>query len=90
MERRSQASAVKALQEIPGVGPAIAEDLYGLGINSVAGLRGRSPQRLYDRLCRQTGAPVDRCMLYVLRCAVFYASHTRHDPARLQWWHWKD
>ncbi len=90
MAQRLRAEALKALQEVPGVGPAIADDLYGLGIRSVAGLRGRSPERLYERLCRQAGGPVDRCMLYVLRCAVYYASHTRRDPRLLKWWSWKD
>ncbi|MBC8473125.1 MAG: pathogenicity locus, partial [Planctomycetes bacterium] len=30
------------------------------------------------------------CMLYVLRCAVYYASNTEHDPDLLKWWNWKD
>jgi len=33
---------------------------------------------------------VDRCMLYVLRCAVYYASTLDPDPRLLQWWNWKD
>ncbi len=82
--------SLKELQRIPEVGPAVAEDLYGLGITSVRALKGRNPERLYARLCRQAGQPIDRCMLYVFRCAVYFASHTRHDPARLRWWNWKD
>jgi len=82
--------SLKTLQQIPGVGPAIADDLYSLGISSVRALKGRNPEQLYVRLCRQAGQPIDRCMLYVFRCAVYFASHTRHDPARLRWWNWKD
>jgi len=78
------------LQRIPGVGTAIAEDLVGLGITSVADLRGRDPEALYAQLCTQSGQQVDRCMLYVLRCAVYFASHSHHDPEKLKWWHWKD
>ena len=86
----SQAHALKDLQRIPGVGPAIAEDLYGLGIRSVAALRDQDPEVLYARLRAQLGQPVDRCMLYVFRCAVYFASHRQHDPQKLKWWYWKD
>ena len=82
--------SLRELQQIPGVGEAIAEDLYGLGITSVRKLKGRNPGQLYVRLCRQTGRPVDRCMLYVFRCAVYFASHARHDAVLLRWWNWKD
>ncbi len=82
--------ALKDLQHIPGVGLSMAADLLGLGIGSVAALRGQDPQRLYDRLCRQEGKPVDRCVLYVFRCAVYFAENTVHDPELLKWWHWKD
>ena len=68
----------------------MAADLYGLGITSVRALKGRNPEALYERLCERVGQRVDRCVLYVFRCAVYYASHVRHDPARLRWWNWKD
>lgn len=86
----SQAHVPKDLQRIPGVGPTIAEDLIALGITSVAELSGRDPEALYAQLCTQSGQQVDRCMLYVLRCAVYFASHRRHDPEKLKWWNWKD
>ena len=82
--------ALKDLQRIPGVGPAIAADLLGLGIASVDALRGQDPERLYQRLCEQAGRHVDRCVLYVFRCAVYFAENTVHDPELLKWWHWKD
>jgi len=78
------------LEEIPGVGPSIAVDLRDLGIRRVSDLSRRDPQRLYERLCALRGAPIDRCVLYVLRCAVYYAGHERHDPERLKWWNWSD
>ncbi len=81
---------VKALQEIPGVGPSIARDLVGLGVEAVPDLIGRDPQKLYDQLCKQQGGHVDRCVLYTFRCAVYYASNTKHDPQKLKWWNWKD
>lgn len=81
---------MKELRTIPGVGPSIARDLYELGIRSVADLRGRDPERLYRRRCEQQGQPIDRCLLYVFRCAVYYAETPRPKPERLLWWNWKD
>ena len=43
------------LQVIPGVGPSIARDLRQLGVRRVADLKGRSPERLYERLGRLRG-----------------------------------
>ncbi|USN53644.1 MAG: TfoX/Sxy family DNA transformation protein [Candidatus Nomurabacteria bacterium] len=78
------------LLEIPGVGKSIAKDLHELNIHKVEDLRRQNPEQLYENLQRQQGAPIDRCILYVFRCAVYYASHTRHDVEKLKWWNWKD
>jgi hypothetical protein len=78
-----------SLLHIPGVGPSIARDLRRVGIQEVAELRGRNPESLYADLCRQVGRPVDRCVLYVFRCAVYFASEAKHDPELLKWWNWK-
>lgn len=90
MKRTCPKEVLADLTLIPGVGPSIAADLYGLGIRQTAELRGRSPEALYEGLCEQVGHPVDRCVLYVFRCAVYYASESRHDPELLKWWRWKD
>jgi hypothetical protein len=78
------------LRRIPGVGVSIAQDFRNLGIERIDDLRGQDPQALYDRLCEFQGTHVDRCMLYVMRCAVYYASEFPHDPELLKWWSWKD
>lgn len=83
-------AAARALQEIPGVGPSIARDLIELGIRRVGDLEGRDPERLYRRLIRLRGVHQDRCVLYVFRCAVYYAETRRPDPDRLKWWNWSD
>ncbi len=80
----------KELRVIPGVGPSIARDLEDLGFCRVDDLRGADPEAMYERLGTLRGSHVDRCMLYVFRCAVYYASHEVHDPERLKWWNWKD
>ncbi|UCF42071.1 MAG: helix-hairpin-helix domain-containing protein [Gemmatimonadota bacterium] len=78
------------LQQIPGVGPSIAQDLQDLGVRRVSDLNGASPEKLYERLCALRGGHIDRCVLYVFRCAVYFASHDVHEPERLKWWSWKD
>ncbi len=78
------------LETIPGVGKSITADLQMLKITEVSDLKGKDPQKLYDALCKKMGVHVDRCVLYVFRCAVYFASHTAHDQKKLQWWYWKD
>ncbi len=78
------------LRKIPGVGKSIAKDLRNLRIDSVHDLKNKDPEEMYVRLCDQQGIKVDRCMLYVFRCAVYYASAQTHDPELLKWWNWKD
>ena len=82
-------SSLKDLEQIPGVGEKIAQDMRNIGIRSVVQLKGRDPEKLYQKLCDFKAGPVDKCMLYVLRCAVYYASNTEHDPELLKWWNWK-
>lgn len=78
------------LETIPGVGKSLAADLRTLGFARVGDLAGQDPERMYRRLCRLTGTRQDPCVLYVFRCAVYYASRRRHAPALLKWWNWKD
>lgn len=84
------AADTKELRCIPGVGPSIARDLWYLGIRRVADLRGRDPERLYARMNRLRGVRQDRCLLYVFRCAVYFATEPRPRPSLLKWWAWKD
>ena len=78
------------LRALPGVGPAIASDLRALGYSDPADLVGEEPELMYHRLCDLQGAHVDRCMLYVFRCAVYAASTDRPETEKLKWWNWKD
>jgi len=72
------------------VGKSISRDLLDLGIRTISDLKGRSPEALYHEFCALRGTPVDHCMLYVFRCAVYFASEENHDPELLKWWNWKD
>jgi len=87
--RRSQRPA-SDLRSIPGVGPSIEQDLLALGIRRVGDLSGKDPQRLYDRLIAIRREHQDRCLLYVFRCAVYFAETARPRPDLLLWWNWKD
>lgn len=83
-------TVTKELMTIPGVGKVIADDLWNLNIRSVSELKYMDPEKLYLHLCNLQGMHVDRCMLYVFRCAVYFASNKEHEPEKLKWWNWKD
>lgn len=78
------------LQRIPGVGPRIEEGLRLLGYRSVADLSKADPEAMYARLCKKMGGPIDRCVLYVFREAVYFADRKKHNPELLKWWNWSD
>lgn len=88
LEKRE--ASLRELRTIPGIGPSLALDLYELGMRRVADLKRRDPEKLYRRLEQLTGARQDRCVLYVFRCAVYFAETKRPRPERLLWWNWKD
>jgi hypothetical protein len=81
--------SIRDLMTIPGVGKSIANDLWHIGIRKVSDLKGKSPDALYDMSNQYAGTVQDRCLLYVFRCAVYYASKKQHDPEKLKWWNWK-
>lgn len=87
---KTKANHKDELQRIPGVGPSIAEDLRGIGIKRIADLKGKDPERLYSRSNAKRGLVQDRCLLYVFRCAVYFAETPKPNPKKLDWWAWKD
>ena len=85
----ARAAALKDLRRIPGIGPAMADDLWRLGFRRVEELRAADPREMYDRLCELDGTRLDPCVLYVFRCAVYFAREPRPVPELLRWWSWK-
>ena len=81
---------VKEFQVIPGVGKSIAQDFLDLGYRRVEELQGENPEEMYQNLCSLRGQHIDRCVLYVFRCAVYFTNNSVHDPELLKWWNWKD
>jgi len=71
------------LTTIPGVGKSIAKDLENIGVKKVEDLKGNDPQKLYEKLNQKFGHQ-DRCILYVFRCAVYFASNKEHNPKLLK------
>jgi hypothetical protein len=84
--------SIKELTVIPGVGKSIANDLWNIGIQKVSDLRGYDPEVLYGLSNKFAGTVQDRCLLYVFRCAVYFAETPKEnqDKEKLKWWNWKD
>ncbi len=85
-----QLDSLTELRTIPSIGLRLAEMLYAVGIRHVSDLKGKNPEALYAKLQKKLDTKVDRCVLYTFRCAVYYASNTKHDSHLLKWWNWKD
>lgn len=83
-------SVLKQLQKIPSIGKACSLDLWNIGIRNISDLAGQNPRLLYDKLNSYSGLAHDICMLYTLRCAVYYATEDNHEKEKLNWWYWKD
>lgn len=81
---------LQQFQYLPGVGASIAQDLWDLGYRSTGEIKGEDPQQMYASLERLRSAHIDRCMLYVFRCIVYYVNTPKPDAHLLLWWNWKD
>jgi hypothetical protein len=79
------------LEQIPGIGPNMAQHLIAAGFPTIKSLRGQDPEEVYLRDCTAQGCKVDRCALYVYRLAVNYAdTDGKLPPDKANWWDWKD
>ena len=70
------------LQQIPNVGPAIADDLRLIGISSPQDLLGKDPYTMHDDLFHTTGIRHDLCELDVFISAVRFMDGEPKRP----WW----
>ncbi|MFH1856063.1 MAG: helix-hairpin-helix domain-containing protein [Candidatus Omnitrophota bacterium] len=68
------------LQSLMNIGPAIARRLHSIGISTSAQLKKSNPEKVYEKLKKNEGGVLDRCVLYVLRGAIL------NTP----WWVCKD
>ena len=83
---------LKNLTIIPGVGKSVAMDLWNIGIKQVDDLKGKNPEQLYNSSNKYAGVIQDRCLLYVFRCAVYFAETNgkKQNGEKLKWWNWKN
>jgi hypothetical protein len=81
-------SEQRSLGDLESVGRETLRDFEVLGIRSVAALARKNPERLYEDLCRRTGARHDICVLDVLHCAVAQARNPRLAAEKRKWWYW--
>ena len=72
----------RTLQQLPNIGPAMADDLMRLGITSADALATRDPDELYAELCALDATTHDPCVLDTFMAAIDAA---RGLPAR-PWW----
>ncbi|MHB1173352.1 MAG: helix-hairpin-helix domain-containing protein [Lacisediminihabitans sp.] len=77
------------LENLPGVGPSIADDYRRLGVTTTAQLADMEPEELFDRL-EQLDGPTDRCVLYVFRCVRYAVRTAEPDHELLNWWKWNN
>ncbi|HEX3145500.1 MAG TPA: helix-hairpin-helix domain-containing protein [Pyrinomonadaceae bacterium] len=78
----------RQLKDLVSVGPAMLEDFELLGVQTVAQLRRRSPQRMYRDLCRIRGQRIDPCCLDTFMAAVAQARDPELPIEQRQWWYW--
>jgi Pathogenicity locus len=63
-------------------------DFDQLGIRSVAQLAKQDPKKMYLRLARLAGQPIDPCVLDTFCAAVAQARNPRLPAERCQWWYY--
>lgn len=78
----------RKLQDLGSIGKAMLEDFSVLGINSVAELSKKDPDKLYKKLCELTGVRHDVCVLDTFHCAVAQAKNPDLSKKQRQWWYY--
>jgi hypothetical protein len=82
--KAASADACLRLEQLPNIGPALAQDLRLIGIRHPAELRGRDAFVLYQVLCAATGKRQDPCVLDTFMAATDFMCGAAPAP----WWHY--
>ena len=80
------AAHAQRLQDIPNIGPSIADDLRAIGISEPSQLIGCDPYDLYNRSNAVAGARQDPCLIDCFISAVRFMEGAPAKP----WWHYTD
>jgi hypothetical protein len=84
MAKARTANDAKLLQDIPNIGPSIADDLRALGIDKPKQLIGKDPYVLYQRMNKLSGVRHDPCLCDCFISAVRFMEGAPPTP----WWHY--
>lgn len=74
----------RTLEDIPNIGPSIANDLRDIGIATPQALVRQDPYALYARVNAQTGQRHDPCLCDCFIAAVRFMEGGAPTP----WWHY--
>ena len=80
--KAKSAADARTLVEIPNIGPSIAADLRGIGVEEPRQLIGRDPYDLYARSNARRGMIQDPCLA---DCFISAVRFMEGAPAR-PWW----
>lgn len=84
IKKARTAADCQMLEQIPNIGPALAEDLRRIGVPHPAQLRNRNAFALYLSLCLHTGQRHDPCVLDAFLAACDFM----HGAPAKPWWHY--
>lgn len=82
--KAANAAECTALEQLPNIGPSLAENLRLIGIEYPADLRGKDAFVLYMKLCAATGQRQDPCVLDTFMAATDFMRGAQAAP----WWHY--
>ncbi|PIE44936.1 MAG: mitomycin resistance protein [Gammaproteobacteria bacterium] len=77
---------VSRLEDLPNIGPAIANQLRLIGIDYPKQLIGKDPLQLYDQLCMLSEVQQDPCIVDTFMAVV----HFMESGEVLPWWVFTD
>jgi DNA transformation protein len=84
MSKATHATAAMRLEDIPNIGPSVADDLRALDIFEPGQLRGKDPYELYRRMGELSGVVHDPCL-----CDTFIAAVRFMDGGPVRpWWYY--
>ena len=77
-----RAGECEVLEQLPNIGPSLADDLRSIGIQTPQQLASEDAFALYQALCRVTGKRQDPCVLDTFIAAVAFMRGGEPRP----WW----
>jgi hypothetical protein len=82
--KAASASECRTLEQLPNIGPSLADDLRRIDIREPRDLCGQDAYALYRRLCEHHGARQDPCVLDALIAVTEFMAGAPAAP----WWHY--